>query len=222
MKKVVAIVSGGIDSTTLLYKLVQDGYDVHALTVLYGQKHEREVESAKKITGHLNVRHKVIDLWEMGQVLKSALTNPEITIPQVPSEAKFYDSLRVTVVPNRNAILLSIASGYAVSIGAKDVFYAAHYSDKGVYPDCRKEFVEAFQSAIRLGTDEKELNIHAPFIEMTKSQIVMLGTEIGVPYGVTWSCYNGMEKHCGLCSSCRERKRAFLEAGADDPTVYEQ
>lgn len=222
MKKAVAIVSGGLDSTTLIYKLVNDGYEVHALTVLYGQKHEREVESAQRITQTLNVSHKVIDLWDLGQVLRSALTTPEITIPQVPSEAQFYDSLKVTVVPNRNAILLSIACGYALSIGARDVFYAAHYSDRGVYPDCRREFVEAFQHTMRLSTDEKALNVNAPFVKMTKGQIVMLGSEMAVPYSLTWSCYKGGEKHCGLCSSCNERKRAFLEAGVDDPTVYEQ
>lgn len=220
MKKAVVIVSGGIDSTTLLYKLVADRYEVHALTFLYGQKHQKEIESAKKITELLNVNHKVIELEQLGQILKSALTNPSITIPQVPSEIKFYDSLKVTVVPNRNAVLLSIACGYALSIDAKHVFYAAHYSDRGVYPDCRKEFVTALQDAVRIGTEERELSIQAPFIDMTKAQIVQLGSRLGVPYGLTWSCYNGFEKHCGACSSCRERKRAFLLAGVKDPTVY--
>lgn len=220
--KAVGIVSGGIDSTTLLYKLASERYEVHALTVLYGQKHSKEVSSASKVARLLGIEHTIIELPQLGQVLKSALINPEITIPQVPSETKFYDSLKATVVPNRNAILLSIACGYAQSIGARDVFYAAHYSDRGVYPDCRKEFVDAFQAAMRLSTDDRELNVRAPFVGMTKGQVVTLGTRLGVPYGLTWSCYNGLENHCGLCSSCRERKRAFLEAGVDDPTVYEQ
>lgn len=220
--KAVAIVSGGIDSTTLLYKLASEGYEVHALTVLYGQKHAREVDSACKIANLLGIKHTIIELPQLGQILKSALTNPEITVPQVPSDARFYDSLKVTVVPNRNAILLAIACGFAESVGAKDVFYAAHYSDRGVYPDCRKEFVDAFQTAMRLSTDDKQLNVKAPFVGMTKGQVVALGTKLGVEYGQTWSCYNGQEKHCGVCSSCRERKRAFLEASVDDPTVYEQ
>ena len=120
----------------------------------------------------------------------------------------------------RNAILLSTATGYALSIGANRVYYGAHFSDRGVYPDCRPEFVESLERALRLGTDDSSLRIIAPFIEMTKGEIVSLGTKLGVPYALTWSCYKGGERHCGVCSSCRERKRAFAEAGVLDPTGY--
>lgn len=222
MKKAVAIISGGIDSSTLLYKLVNDGYEVYALTFIYGQKHSKEVEAAKIIATKLGVNHKVIDMSSLQEILRSALTSPGMTIPEVPAEAKHYDTLKSTVVPNRNSIFLSIAVGYAISIGANHVFYAAHFSDRGVYPDCRKEFVEAFAHASRLATDNPDLVIEAPFVNMNKSEIVSLGTKLGVPYELTWSCYKGGEKHCGVCSSCRERKRAFQEAGIPDPTVYEK
>jgi len=221
MKKAIAIISGGIDSSTLLYKLVNDGYEVYALTFIYGQKHSKEVEAAKAVTSKLNVNHKVIDISSLQEILRSSLTSPEISIPEVSAEAKNYD-LKSTVVPNRNSIFLSIAVGYAISIGVNNVFYAAHFSDRGVYPDCREEFVEAFAHASELATDNPDLVVDAPFVKMNKSEIVSLGTKLGVSYELTWSCYKGGEKHCGVCSSCRERKRAFQDAGIMDPTVYER
>jgi 7-carboxy-7-deazaguanine synthase len=222
-KNAVAIVSGGIDSSTLLYKLVkEDGYEVHALTFDYGQKHVKEIESAKKITSYLDVPHKVVNLSELGEILTSALTDPSINVPEVPPEAQHYqDSLKITVVPYRNAIFLSIATGYASSIGANYVFYAAHFSDRGQYPDCRSEFVKAFENAARIGTGNDEIIIDAPFVEMKKNEIIRLGNRLMVPFDLTWSCYNGQERHCGICSSCRERKRAFKEAAIADPTEYE-
>jgi 7-cyano-7-deazaguanine synthase len=121
------------------------------------------------------------------------------------------------VVPYRNAIFLSIAIGYAQSIGANYIFYGAHYSDKGIYPDCRREFIRSFENAARIGTANNDLIIDAPFIEMKKSEIIVLGNRLKVPYELTWSCYKGQENHCGVCSSCRERKAAFLEANIADP-----
>ncbi|MCP8311518.1 MAG: 7-cyano-7-deazaguanine synthase QueC [Candidatus Methylarchaceae archaeon HK02M1] len=222
MKKALTIISGGIDSSTLLYKILNDRYEAYALTFVYGQKHSKEVEVAKDITSKLNIDHKVIDISSLQEILRSALTSPEINIPEVSEELKHYDSLKFTVVPNRNSIFLSIAVGYAISIRVNHVFYAAHFSDRGVYPDCREEFVEAFNHASRLATDNPDLVIEAPFIKMSKSEIVSLGTKLGVPYELTWSCYKGGEKHCGVCSSCRERKRAFQDIGIPDPTVYER
>lgn len=219
--KAVALVSGGVDSATLLYKLRSEGFEVHALTLLYGQRHLREIEAAKAICRRLGVEHRIIDISGIKGLLRSALTDRAIEIPEVPETAEHYDTLKITIVPNRNAMLLSVATAYAVSIGAGLVAYAAHFSDRGVYPDCRKEFVEAFQQAMRLGNEKPELRIEAPFVEMNKSEIVKLGSALRVPYGLTWSCYKGGEKHCGVCSSCRERKRAFKEAGIRDPTEYE-
>lgn len=220
--KSVVVFSGGLDSTTLLFKLKKEGHEIHAVTFSYGQKHSIELEYAKKITSLLGVDHKIVDISSLQTLLDSALTNPSIVIPKVPASAQHYETLKSTVVPNRNAIFLSIATGFAQSIGANNVFYAAHYSDRGIYPDCREEFVEAFEKMSRLSLDNNSLSIMSPFVRMNKSDIVRLGSELEVPYEMTWSCYGGDMKHCGTCSACRERKRAFSEAGVRDPTVYRE
>ncbi|HEX3036305.1 MAG TPA: 7-cyano-7-deazaguanine synthase QueC [Thermodesulfobacteriota bacterium] len=222
-KKAVVIVSGGVDSSTLLYKAIRENYEIYALTFIYGQKHSKEIKSARRICDGLNVSHKVVDLSTLSEVLSgSALTDSNVDIPEVPADSSHYETLKATIVPNRNSIFLSIAIGYAVSIGANHVFFGAHHSDRGVYPDCRREFVQAFENAERLANDNPNLIILAPFVDMNKSQIVKLGAELGVPYKETWSCYKGGKIHCGVCSSCRERKRAFQEAEVPDPTEYEK
>ena len=222
-KKAVIILSGGVDSTTLVYSSIEQGYEVECLTILYGQRHRREADSARRVTEALRVPHKVVDLSPLGEILSgSALTDGRIDVPEVPETAEHYDTLKTTIVPNRNAIFLSIAVGYAVSRGADNIFFGAHSSDRGVYPDCREEFVEAFQASERLATGEPDLSIIAPFVGMEKADIVRLGDRLGVPFGETWSCYKGGDVHCGVCSSCRERKRAFLDAGVSDPTGYER
>ena len=222
-KKAVIILSGGIDSATLLYSSVKKGLDVDCITFNYGQKHSKEIDSALKVSNALGVPHKVIDLSALRELLSgSALTDVNVDIPEVPETAEHYDTLKSTIVPNRNAIFLAIAVGYAVSKSADNVLFGAHHSDRGVYPDCRQEFVESFQTSERLATANPDLNIDAPFVEMDKSQIVKLGAGLGVPFKETWSCYKGGRVHCGVCSSCRERKRAFLESGVPDPTGYER
>jgi len=220
--KSVVVFSGGIDSTTLLFKLKNEGHEIYTITFSYGQKHSRELESAKKIASILKFDHKIVDISSLQSLLDSALTNPNIAIPKVPVGAQFYETLKTTVVPNRNAIFLSIAAGYAQSIGANNVFYAAHYSDRGIYPDCRQEFIEAFEKMSRISLENNSLSVQSPFVNMNKSDIVRLGSELGIPYELTWSCYSGDTKHCGTCSACRERKRAFFEAGIKDPTVYRE
>jgi 7-cyano-7-deazaguanine synthase len=222
-KKAVVIVSGGVDSSTLLYKIVKEGYETYALTFIYGQKHEREIESARRICSGLRVSHKVIDLSSLKAILSgSALTDSGVEIPDVPETVEYYETLKTTTVPNRNSIFLAIAIGYGVSIKANQVFFGAHHSDRGVYPDCRREFVEALEYAERLANDNPNLVVSAPFVDINKLEIVRLGAELSVPYEETWSCYKGGEVHCGICSSCRERKRAFDEAGILDPTEYEK
>jgi len=222
-QKAVLIVSGGIDSSTLVYKTVREGYETYALTFMYGQKHKREIESACKVCDTLKVSPKIIDISSLKEILSgSALMDSMVKIPEVPETAEYYETLKTTIVPNRNSIFLSIAIGYAASIGASHVFFGAHHSDRGVYPDCRSEFVEAFEHAERIANDNPYLVVAAPFVNMNKSDIVKLGIELGVPYKETWSCYRGGEMHCGVCSSCRERKRAFQEAGVSDPTDYER
>lgn len=221
--KAVIIASGGIDSSTLLYKMVDEGFSVYALTFIYGQRHLKEIKSAEIISSKLAIEHKVVDISSMNQLLQgSALTDATIDVPEVPETVENYDTLKSTIVPNRNAIFLSIAIGYATSIEANHVFFGAHFSDRGVYPDCRKEFVDAFQVSERLATDNPDLIIDAPFVDSNKSEIVKLGSELGVPFEETWTCYKGGELHCGVCSSCRERKRAFIDSGVKDPTGYEQ
>ncbi len=222
-EKAVVIASGGIDSSTLLFKTVNEKYETYAITFIYGQKHKKEIDCAKWMCERLKVFHKIIDLSALKEILAgSAITDPSVAIPEVPADVSQYDTLKTTIVPNRNSIFLSIAIGYAASIRANCVFFGAHHSDRGVYPDCRAEFVEAFQSAERLANDNPDLTIRAPFAHMDKSDIVKLGTELGVPYQKTWSCYKGRELHCGVCSSCRERKRAFTQSGISDPTRYER
>lgn len=216
------MISGGVDSSTLCYKAVRDGYDVSPLTFIYGQKHEKEVLSSENICRHLGLRPNVVDLSSVSALFGAcALTDRDVEIPRVPASASNYETLSATVVPNRNAIFLSLAVAYSQSIGCDTVFYGAHHSDRGVYPDCRAEFVSAFEEAERLATDNERLTIVAPFADMDKSGIVRLGSSLGVPFGDTWSCYVGSCVHCGTCSSCRERKRAFIEADVTDPTEYE-
>lgn len=221
VKKAVLIVSGGIDSSVLCYKASNEGCELYPLTFKYGQKHSKEVNSAQKVCSNLGLIPKIIDISSLQEVLKgSALTDIEVDIPEVPAEKMHYDTLKSTVVPNRNAIFLSIAIGYAQSLGVNNVLYGAHYSDRGIYPDCRKEFVNAFEAAEKIANDNNDLRIEAPFVDMQKSQIVSLGDQLGVPLEDTWSCYAGTDLHCGACSSCRERKRAFAESKVNDPTRY--
>ena len=216
------MVSGGIDSSTLCYKAVREGYDVSPLTFIYGQKHKKEVLCSENICHHLGLCPNIVDLSSISVLFgASALTDCEVEIPRVPASAGDYETLSTTVVPNRNAIFLSLAVAYSQSIGCDVVFYGAHHSDRGVYPDCRAEFVSAFEEAERLATDNERLTIVAPFVDMDKSGIVKLGSRLGVPFKDTWSCYVGSRAHCGTCSSCRERKRAFIEAEVADPTEYE-
>ena len=225
---VVASISGGIDSSTLLYCLKAQPAigDVKAITFNYGQKLEREIKAALEISSCLEVDCKVIDISNIQSLLtKSALIGKDVEIPEVPETAERYETLKVTIVPNRNAVFLSLAVAYAVNLDYDAVAYAAHWSDRGVYrkslnPDCTIEFVEAFEKAMQIGND-RPIKILAPFLHIDKTEIVRRGRRLGVPYVLTWSCYKGGKVHCGVCSSCRERKRAFKEANILDPTLYE-
>ena len=221
-KKAVLIGSGGIDSTTLLYKLIADGYKPVVLTFLYGQKHNKEIEYVNKTCSALKIKNLNVDITGIKDLLQgSALTDSKINIPEVPETAEFYDTLKTTIVPNRNSIFLTLAVAYAQSTGCDHIFFGAHYSDRGVYPDCRKEFVEMFEKCQILANDNEQLRVSAPFVDLDKTDIIKLGNKLGVPFENTWSCYKGEQKHCGVCSSCRERKRAFIQSGAHDPTVYQ-
>ena len=211
--RVLPIVSGGIDSTTLLWYLQDKGaVIVEVLTFDYGQRHKKEIEMAKKVVKKfneefgLNINHLILDMSFLQKILKSALTGDS----EVPKEMYDTENQKITIVPNRNMILLSVAAGRAVSLGAELVAYAAHASDYEVYPDCRPEFVEALDKALRLGNLWTPVGVIAPFVHLSKADIVKLGIELRVPYELTWSCYEGGERPCLECGTCLERTEAFL------------
>ena len=216
-KDSVLILSGGLDSTTLLYD--QQRRIQLALTFDYGANHNaREIPFARLHCQRLGIEHIVIPLDFMGQYFESSLLAGADAIP----EGNYADqNMQSTVVPFRNAIMLSIAVGMAESRGLKHVMMANHSGDHAIYPDCRPEFVSAFSEAARLGT-YPGITLLCPFTNLTKGQIAARGQQLGIDYAETWSCYKGGEQHCGRCGTCRERREALAEAGISDPTVYEK
>ncbi|OHD27733.1 MAG: 7-cyano-7-deazaguanine synthase QueC [Spirochaetes bacterium GWC1_27_15] len=218
-EKAVIILSGGMDSVTLLYDILSRGYDVFALSVNYGQKHSKELVCAKNICKKLNIEHIVLDLSMLSQSVfkKSALTSKETSVPD-----GYYndENMKQTVVPNRNMVLLSLATGYAISIGATKIFYGAHAGDHDIYPDCRSEFVDAMKKVIELA-DWAKVELNAPYLNITKKEILEIGFKLNVDYSNTWTCYKGGEKACGVCGSCQERLEAFNNLNIKDPLDYE-
>jgi len=215
--KTVAILSGGLDSTVMVWKLIADRHKVKALGFNYGQRHVRELLHAREVAARLGIEFRDVDLTSITPLLAgSALTSPEVPVPD--DEYKV-ETIKVLVVPNRNMIMLAVATGWATSLKYDSVSYAAHAGDHEVYPDCRPEFTDALGEAIRLSA-MREVNLLRPFVEMSKAEIVRLGHELGVPFELTWSCYKGDQVHCGTCPTCVERKRAFRDAQVTDPTEY--
>jgi 7-cyano-7-deazaguanine synthase len=217
----VAIVSGGLDSTVLTYLLRRGGVRLTLLSFDYGQRHRGELDYARRTAAALSVEHHVVDLTALGALLSgSALTDTRVAVP----DGHYTDALmRTTVVPNRNAIMLDVAVAKAVSDGADAVAFGAHAGDHPIYPDCRPEFLRAFQDMAVLATEgfaRPGLRIAAPFIAMSKAEIVELGAQLGTRFADTWSCYKGGEAHCGTCGTCVERREAFAVAGVADPTNY--
>lgn len=216
-KEVVCLASGGMDSSVLLHWLKATGYGVHAISIDYGQRHARELESAKVISATLGIQHRIVDLRSLQPLFSgSALTNTNITVPHGHYAE---ESMKSTVVPNRNMIMLSVAAAWAMSIRAAHVAFAAHSGDHTIYPDCRPEFADALNTAIGLA-DWHTVTLLRPFIGMTKGEICAEGKRLGVNLADTWSCYEGGELHCGKCGTCVERKEAFAAAGGGDPTRY--
>ena len=218
----VLIVSGGMDSATLAHQAVRHGGHPLFLTFNYGQRHKKEIDYARLLATDIGAPHKVIDLSSVSQILGgSALTDDSVEVPEGHYAA---DNMASTVVPNRNAIMLSVAYGAAVSLGCSIVGAAMHSGDHTVYPDCRPEFVKAFHEMEKIATEgfgHADLSFWTPYIEMTKAQIAAQGLELGIDYSRTWSCYKGGEIHCGRCGTCIERKEAFSLVGSNDPTEYE-
>lgn len=220
-RRAVALVSGGLDSTTLAYWLRGEGYAVDLLAVNYAQRHVKELQFARLCADRLGAAFDVVDLSSVGALLAgSSLTDSRIEVPH----GHYADaSMRATVVANRNAIMLAVAFGVAVSRGAEVVATAVHAGDHPVYPDCRPAFITAFDEMERLaveGFGHPALRLLAPFVGKDKAEIVRIGAALAVPFAETWSCYEGRERHCGHCGTCVERREAFTLAGVLDPTLY--
>lgn len=211
--RAVVILSGGMDSTTLAYDLVNKKYEVFALSFDYGQKHRKELVKAMVTATNLGIRHEVIDLSYLSKFLKSSLTD---STQQVPEGHYADDNMKSTVVPNRNMIMLSIAIGYAITVGADTVAYGAHAGDHAIYPDCRPQFVWEMQKVADI-CHFTPVKLYAPYLSIHKGEIAILGKMLKVPYENTWTCYVGGEKPCGRCGSCVERAEAFAFAGMEDP-----
>ncbi len=218
--KAVVLLSGGLDSATVLAIALAQDFGCHALTVDYGQRHARELDSARRVADALGaVEHRLIKL-DLAQFGGSVLTDTDREVPTEPSEG-----IPATYVPARNTIFLAVALGWAESLGAQDIFIGANAVDYSGYPDCRPEFIEAFERlanvATRAAVEGARFTIHAPVLHMTKGQIIGIGQELEVDYGITSSCYDPTAdgSPCGGCEACRLRAKGFAEAGVQDPLL---
>jgi len=212
MKKAVVLLSGGLDSAVTLFIAKHRGYACHPLIFDYGQRHERETAYARKVSRAAKTAAPAVMRISMPW-LGSALLDKRIKLPSRRTR-----SIPVTYVPGRNTVFLAFAVSYAEAIGARAIYIGAHSEDYSGYPDCRKEYFDAFKKAMDLGTKRgSRIRIETPLISMRKAGIIKLGTKLGVPFGLTWSCYAGRAKPCGVCDSCYYRKKGFREAGLKDP-----
>lgn len=217
----VILLSGGLDSATVLAIARQQGYACHALTFDYGQRHHAELAAAARVAAQLGVaEHRLVQL-SLGQFGGSALTDNAIAVPQTATTG-----IPVTYVPARNTVMLSLALAWAEVLDARDIFIGVNAVDYSGYPDCRPEFIAAFEKLCNLGTkagvEQGNFHIHAPLIEMSKAEIIRTGAALGVDYAQTVSCYQASAEGaaCGLCDSCRLRREGFRAAGITDPTRY--
>jgi 7-cyano-7-deazaguanine synthase len=219
--KAVAVLSGGMDSTTLLYWMRNMDFETAAISFNYGQKHVKELKFASATCDKLGVPHVIFDLSCMKEIAKSALTNDKI---EVPEGHYAEESMKATVVPNRNMVMLSIATSWAISSEANIVATGVHAGDHAIYPDCRPEFIYSLEQTLRVANEGfivPSFQVAAPFVQLSKAEIAKTGNQLLVPWEETWSCYKGGELHCGKCGTCVERKEAFKLACIDDPTQYE-
>jgi 7-cyano-7-deazaguanine synthase len=226
-KKAVVLLSGGLDSVTTLAIARSEGFQCYALTFAYGQRHKREIEAAKKAAESLAAaEHRIIEI-DLTAFGGSALTDKAIDVPKDRADLDGKSQIPVTYVPARNTIFLSYALAWAEVLGAFDIFIGVNSTDYSGYPDCRAEFIAAFEKTANLATaaaveDKGRYRIHTPIIEMTKARIITTGTKLGVDYSLTHSCYDPDERgrSCGRCDSCRLRLKGFVEAGLKDPIEY--
>jgi 7-cyano-7-deazaguanine synthase len=220
-KRAVVLLSGGLDSATVMAIAKQQGFNCYALSMAYGQRHAAELAAASRVASTLQaVEHKVVSIG-LDSFGGSALTDNNIQVPEEMGEG-----IPVTYVPARNTVFLSLALGWAEVLGAHDIFIGVNAVDYSGYPDCRPQFIEAFERlanlATKAGVEGKPFHIHTPLIELSKAEIIRRGNELGVDYGLTVSCYQANEagEACGVCDSCRLRAKGFSEAGLPDPTPY--
>jgi 7-cyano-7-deazaguanine synthase len=218
------LLSGGLDSTTVLAIAHHEGFEIHTLSFDYGQRHQREVDAAKTVARNYGVEQQQtikIDLRAFGG---SALT-ADIAVPHNRADSQISHDIPITYVPARNTIFLSFALAYAEVVGANDIFIGINAIDYSGYPDCRPAFLKAYEQMANLATkaavqDGHVFRFHAPLLQMTKAEIIRIGTKLGVPYELTSSCYEGGEAACGTCDSCLLRLNGFAEAGRKDPIRY--
>lgn len=215
--KTLVVLSGGMDSTVLLHHHLNIGDEVRAISINYGQRHVKELDCAEKTAHRLGISHLILPLQALAAALPgSSQTDGSVAVPEGHYEQ---ESMKLTVVPNRNMILLAIAAGHGIAHKYNQLSYAAHAGDHAIYPDCRPEFYQALGATLALA-DWNPINLCAPFGKMTKADIVQLGVSLKVNFADTWSCYVGGQHHCGRCGTCVERREAFHLAGIDDPTLY--
>lgn len=220
MTRAVVLNSGGMDSTTAVAWARERHNEIRTISFDYGQKHRRELQSAIQVAANYNVRHDIVDLKSVTQLISTSALTSNAEVPEGHYEE---ETMKQTVVPNRNAMMANIAIAVGVSWGAEEVVLGVHAGDHAVYPDCRPQFVNALNSLARIANEgfiTKEFGVIAPFVTWTKAQIAKWGVQHNVPYELTWTCYKGGEKHCGRCSTCCERLEAFHIAGYTDPVTY--
>jgi len=222
--KAVVLLSGGLDSATVLYRARADGLACHTLAFDYQQRHQRELDAAAAIAHAAGASQHQLARIDLSLWGGSALTDHECELPQNRDRAAMAQSIPATYVPARNTIFLSFALSYAEAIGAERVYIGVNALDYSGYPDCRPDYIQAMQAVFRLGTKQgrqgQPIAIETPLLELKKSEIVELGERLGVPWALTWSCYAGGERACGTCDACRLRLQAFDELGLRDPLPY--
>jgi 7-cyano-7-deazaguanine synthase len=215
-RKTVVVFSGGLDSTTLLYHLIALGHEVKAISFDYGQRHRKELDAARTIASKLSVEHRIVNVSGLTEIFGvNALTSESV---RVPRGAYSLETMQVTVVPNRNMIMIAIATGWAIASGFDSVAFGAHSGEYTPYPDCQPEFAAAINSATQV-CDYKRVEVLAPFVNWTKADIVRRGKELSIDFGLTWSCYEGANHPCGKCSTCLDRISAFEKVGIVDSAI---
>ncbi|MFQ5542322.1 MAG: 7-cyano-7-deazaguanine synthase QueC [Candidatus Binatia bacterium] len=225
-KKAVVLLSGGVDSSTAMAVADREGYEIHALSFRYGQRHAREIEAAKRVATFFKVRDHLIIDFDLKAIGGSALTD-QIDVPKGRDPQEISRGIPVTYVPARNTIFLSFALSLAEKIESEDIFFGANQLDYSGYPDCREEYIQAFENMANIATKSgvegrMKVKVHTPLIRMTKAEIVKKGMKLGLDFSLTWSCYDPTPDGlaCGQCDCCLLRLRGFREAGFDDPIRY--